>query len=63
MVGVENLTERNTKHFATLVESGFYHATEQLFVATQIGNLVTRHGDSGQIVLIIIPVVILIDYL
>jgi len=91
MIGIENLTKRYTEHLATLVESGFYHATEQLLVATQIGHLVTRHGDSAkrrvalflrhsleidacdiigrtssassQIVLIIIPVVILIDYL
>ena len=47
MIGIENLTERNTQHLATLVESGFYYATEQLFVATQIGYLVTRHADNG----------------
>ena len=48
MIGIENLTKRNTQHLATLVESGFYHATEQLFVATQIGHFVTRHGDSAK---------------
>ena len=48
MVGVENLTEGYTEHFATLVESGFYHATEQLLVATKISHFVTRHGDSAK---------------
>ena len=41
------MTQRNTEHFATLVEGGFDNALEELFIAAEGGGLVAHHADDG----------------
>ena len=44
---IEDLTERNAQHFPALVEGGFHDALKKFFVATEVGDGVSRQADDG----------------
>ena len=47
MVAIEDLTEGDSQHLTALIEDRLDDTTEQLLVATKVGDLITRHADDG----------------
>ena len=47
MVAIEDLTEGDAQHLTALIEDRLDDTTEQLLVATKVGDLITRHTDDG----------------
>ena len=47
MVAIEDLTEGDSQHLTALIEDRLDDTTEQLLVATKVGDLITRHTDDG----------------
>lgn len=48
-VGTQELAQGDTKHLATLVEDGLHDTTEELFVAAEIGHIISRHADNSRL--------------
>lgn len=47
MIAVEQLSQGNAQHLATLVEYGLDHTAEELFIASQVGDAVAGHADDS----------------
>ena len=43
------MAQGDTKHLATLVEDGLHDTTEELFVAAEIGHIISRHADNSRL--------------
>ena len=44
---IEDLTKRHAQHFPALVEGGFHDALKKFFVATEVGDGVSRQSNDG----------------
>ena len=43
------MAQGDTKHLATLVEDGLHDTTEELFIAAEIGHIISRHADNSRL--------------
>lgn len=51
MAGIKDLSKRDPQHLTTLIEGGLYNTLEELFVASEVCNLIPGHTDNGTLYL------------